>query len=532
MTSTSSLLRSLLIYSICLPLAIFLGYIIAQEGNPIYSITTYLGILPILFVLVLPLLLRWHHALLIASWNFGALLYFLPGRPDLWMAMAGLSLIISIVQYILNRQLRLLSASSVTRPLLLLAAVVLVTAQCRGGIGLAIFGSEVQGGKRYFLIFAAIIGYFAFITRPIPPRHAARYVVLFFLASAGAIIGDLGSILPQSFYFVYMLFPITQHGLTSIINSQVGPAEAVDRLGGVGVACYGAIYALLARYGVGEIFHSRHVFRCLAFLGLLGLSMLGGFRSHLVLFLLLFSLLFYSEGLMRSRLLPAVALIAILIGALLVGFVQRLPLTVQRTLSVLPLPVDPIAKAHAEASSEWRIHIWRQVVPQIPRYLLLGKGLGLSGKELQAFISVDPRSGLGETNEAGTEFVSDYHNGPLSVIVPFGLPGVIAFLWFLAASVRALYKNYRYGNPAYSKLNRFLLVYFIAKIVFFLFVFGNLYSDLAMFAGLMGLSISLNGGVARRFILLPPPQAHARPLRLPQGARRPLPAQVGIGHAT
>src|SRR5215475_11158884 len=102
MTGASSLLRSLLIYSICLPLAIFLGYVIAQEGNPIYSISTYLGIVPILFILVLPLLLRWHHGLLIASWNFGAVLYFLPGSPELWMAITGLSLLISIVQYILD----------------------------------------------------------------------------------------------------------------------------------------------------------------------------------------------------------------------------------------------------------------------------------------------------------------------------------------------------------------------------------------------------------------------------------------------
>src|SRR5207249_465911 len=143
-------------------------YVIAQEGNPIYSITTYLGIVPVLFLLVLPLLLRWHHALLIASWNFGALLYFIPGRPDLWMLMAGLSLAISIVQCILNRRMRFLSASSVSRPLLLLAAVVLATAEFRGGIGLAMFGSEVQGGKRYLMIFAAIIGYFAFISRPVP----------------------------------------------------------------------------------------------------------------------------------------------------------------------------------------------------------------------------------------------------------------------------------------------------------------------------------------------------------------------------
>src|SRR5262249_3082641 len=124
MTSASSLIRSLLIYSICLPLAIFLGYLIAQEGNPLYSITTYFGIVPILFVLAPPLLLRWHHTLLVASWNFGAVLFFLPGRPPLWFAMAGLSLAISIVQAILNPRFRFLNAPSVTRPLAVLAAVV------------------------------------------------------------------------------------------------------------------------------------------------------------------------------------------------------------------------------------------------------------------------------------------------------------------------------------------------------------------------------------------------------------------------
>jgi len=475
------------------------------------------------------LLLRWHHGLLIASWNLGALLYFVPGRPELWMAMAGLSLLISIVQYIVDRRNRFLCASSVTRPLLLLAALVLATAVCRGGIGLRSFGSELYGGKRYFLIFAAIIGYFAFISRPVAPRYAARSVALFFLGSAVAAIGDLGSILPESFYFIYLLFPITQHGLYSIINNPVGPTWAIDRLGGVAMACCAGINAMLARYGIGEVFYSRHALRLLAFLALLSLSLLGGFRGNLVSFIFLFSILFYLEGLMRSRLLPIFALIVILTGALLVGFVQRLPLNVQRTLSVLPLPVDPIAKASAEASSQWRINIWKQVLPRIPQYLLLGKGLGFSAKDMQSFITVDPRLGLAESNDAGTEFVSDYHNGPLSVIVPFGLPGVVAFLWFLAASARALYKNYRYGNPAYSKLNRFLLAYFMAKTIFFFFVFGSLYSDLAMYAGLVGLSISLNGGVARRFILLPPRTSHGRPLTFPQSAPRPVP--MGMGHA-
>jgi hypothetical protein len=30
-------------------------------------------------------------------------------------------------------------------------------------------------------------------------------------------------------------------------------------------------------------------------------------------------------------------------------------------------------------------------------------------------------------------YAGDYHNGPLSILIPFGLFGMIAFLWLLGA---------------------------------------------------------------------------------------------------
>ena len=96
-----------------------------------------------------------------------------------------------------------------------------------------------------------------------------------------------------------------------------------------------------------------------------------------------------------------------------------------------------------------------------------------------------------------TELVGDYHNGPLSVLLPFGMFGAIAFVWLLVAGVRVLYHNYKFGDPAYQNINTFLFAYFIAKVIFFLGVFGGLHGDLPVFLGLLGLSISLNGGVAK-----------------------------------
>src|SRR6266446_2540458 len=177
MISASSLLRSLLLYSLCVPLAVFLGYLMAAPTD--YTTFASLGLLFLL--LASPLILRWHHLWLIATWNLSAVLFFVPGRPEVWLAMSWLSLLTSVVQHTVNRRLKFLHAPGVAPPLLLLAVVVLVTAKLTGGFGLQAFGSETHGGKKYLLILSAIAGYFALTSQPIPPRRALLYVTLFSL---------------------------------------------------------------------------------------------------------------------------------------------------------------------------------------------------------------------------------------------------------------------------------------------------------------------------------------------------------------
>jgi O-antigen ligase len=226
----------------------------------------------------------------------------------------------------------------------------------------------------------------------------------------------------------------------------------------------------------------------------------------LILFLLTFAIGFYLEGLWRSRLMPALVLCSILGAAVLIPFVDHLPLSVQRTLSFLPLQVDPVAKASAQSSTEWRIMIWKHLLPQIPDYLILGKGYGINVNDFEMVRMTRTEN----SGAMGSELAGDYHSGPLSVIIPFGIFGSIAFLWFLIGSLRALYHNYQYGDPALLQINRFLFAYFLAKIVFFFSVFGSLYSDMATFTGLIGLSLSLNGGVAKQVVPARPTLAFNR----------------------
>ena len=73
--------------------------------------------------------------------------------------------------------------------------------------------------------------------------------------------------------------------------------------------------------------------------------------------------------------------------------------------------------------------MWKALLPQVPPHLLLGKGYAISMEDFEmmgrdvAFRSVD-------ASQQGLALAGDYHNGPLSVVIPFGIWGVIAFLWF------------------------------------------------------------------------------------------------------
>jgi hypothetical protein len=499
MSNASSLIRTLIIYSICVPLAVFLGYMMANplDYNTIFSLVLLGGIL------MIPLFLRWHHLWLIASFNLGAVLFFVPGRPYLWLAMAWISLLISVVQYIINPRLTFLRVPAVSKPLLFLVVVVLVTAKLTGGIGLNSLGSEVMGGKKYIFLLSGVVAYFALISQRINPKRAYLCVALFFLGSITTLIGELPAVVGPSFYFIFMLFPPTVTGVRAIYDAG-GP---VGRLEGFSAAGAAVFYWMLCRYGIHELFNLRRIGRLLLLVFFGVLMLFGGFRSSLIAFGVTFSILFYLEGMMRSRALPIVVLVMALAGAIVVGFSDQMPYSIQRTLSFLPVKVDPEVRAGAQDSTNWRLRIWSDVLPEVPQHLLLGKGYALSAKDM---VKMPQGSDAGIE---GTEWAGDYHSGPLSVIIPFGIFGTLAFLWFLVAGSRVLYKNYKFGHPAYRGINRFLFAQFIAKLFIFCFVFGALSSEFVTFTALVGLSISLNGGVAKP-VLVPVPQMRLRPFSL------------------
>src|SRR5208282_5557992 len=96
--NNAAALRTLIVYAVCVPLAIAVGYMVTNPMD--YSTLGMFGI--VMLLLVSPLLLRWHYPLLVLSWNIGISLFFIKGSPSLWYVMVPLSLGISVLDRAMN----------------------------------------------------------------------------------------------------------------------------------------------------------------------------------------------------------------------------------------------------------------------------------------------------------------------------------------------------------------------------------------------------------------------------------------------
>ena len=135
-------------------------------------------------------------------------------------------------------------------------------------------------------------------------------------------------------------------------------------------------------YGARGVLDVKKPWRLLLFILAAAISTLGGFRSGLIIILLLFAVLFYMEGLFRTRHFLVLALIGVVGGAVMLPNIRNLPTSIQRTLSFLPINVDPMVRLDAEGSTTWRLEIWQRVLPDVPKYLIKGKGYAMSAEEL------------------------------------------------------------------------------------------------------------------------------------------------------
>lgn len=485
MAGPATISRAQLVYGLCLPLAALIGFFIAEPMR--FSSMVVLGV--ILTVLAWPLFARWHHLLLVGAVNSVFMLSFLPGNLPLWVLVAVGGFFIVIFRRCLDREVILFPPGGVGWSLVALAAAIMVTAYARGGLGLGALGSDTVGGKKYIFLFASIMAYFVVISREVPSSKALLYVGIFCLSGLTNFLSHLIYMAGAGFYWLFAVVDSGPAYTQAALEMDV-QGDALFR-GGTGMLVGSAVISfLLASHGLRGLLDLRKPWRLLILLGCLAAGTVGGFRSFIVGTGLLLMVLFVVEGLHRTRYMAWVAASAVLGFALLFGFSERLPQSMQRSFSFLPVKVDPRVKQDAQGSIDWRVEMWKAVLQEGPRYALLGKGYGIDPSMLQ-MSQYNVQLGFGMRAETAV-VAGEYHNGPLSVLIPLGAWGGLAFGWFMVASVRRLRWFCQHGDPALRVINRFLLSMFIAKIIFFTVFFGAITSDLIGFVMLIALAECFN----------------------------------------
>ena len=495
MTNPAAAMRMLLTYAILIPLAILVGYLLTEPAS--YGT---LGVMGLVVALIFsPVFIKWHYPIMVFGIGCPATVFFLVGNPPLWEVVVILSLGIAIVERAMNSDRQFIRVPSMTWPLLFILGVGLLTAKLTGGIGLHALGGGVEGGsmgggKKYVALFCGIAMYFALTSRGIPRAKRNLYIGLFFLAGTPAFIGDLFPLLPSPLNYINWLFPPT-----SAFGEDSGFILGTTRLGAFSTTANVLFSFMLDRFGLRGIFLGNRLWRLPLFILFFILSFLGGFRISLIGNLAYIGILFFLEGLHRTRLLMIFAFVGILGAALLVPFATKLPYTFQRSLSFLPLNIDPVARADADGSAEWRYKMWRDLWPKVPQYLLLGKGYGLTVEDYQMMgQGTFARGGFAEqmdASEGSLAIANDYHNGPFSTIISFGIWGGFGMLWLMVAVVRVTYRNYKYGDPELKTVNTFLFMASAYGVFSFLFIFGAFQNDVGGFAKVAAFSIALNWGV-------------------------------------
>ena len=135
---------------------------------------------------------------------------------------------------------------------------------------------------------------------------------------------------------------------------------------------------------------------------------------------------------------------------------------------------------------------------------MLGKGYAIQPGDFDEMMGdtalADGMASKLDASQGSLSLSGDYHNGMLSIILPFGIWGVLAFLWLLFAGVRVLYFNYKHGDPALASINSLLFLLYLFHMLNYLSCMGGLQmsSDIGLlFLGYLGFSIALNNGVCR-----------------------------------
>ena len=344
------------------------------------------------------------------------------------------------------------------RPLKFFVAVVLILVIFRG-TGLRVLGSATWGGMIYIRILVSISFYWAIRGVQLSMKQIKWFIF------GSLVAGLIGSLAQRAGHMLIV------SGFTSLEQS-VGQTRLMWLLPLV----YAAFpIALAVKWRI-------KIFGWLAWLALVGAMGLTGFRSRLVMLLMITFIygLIHAKNRLKYIILSGMLGLLLWGGAVVVS--PALPKGLQRAVSFIPgTTVDAKVQEDAEGSIDWRVEIWEFCLKEAPPYLLLGRGSAFDVTEAAASSST---TDIIQYSPWFAFLTRSYHSGPLTLLLDYGLPGLVFGAWLFIAIFSRIWKAALHLKTIDSLQARYALV-LIAWLLWELPAYFLVYGDMPKFSALI-----------------------------------------------
>ena len=346
------------------------------------------------------------------------------------------------------------------------------------GAGFRLLGGSVYGGAAYVTLLMAGFFYFSAVRIRMTERDVK---VMMWILFGAALLYAFAEVMV--YYFSGVFGWVSRIILFAYGERGSDPSELVEDLTAVRWHSFRGLAAMMLPVAFVWCRGKTRVAIAAVAILLVGLS---GFRSILVQTVALIFL----TGILFSKNRVKIFVLWLLIGLAGLGFLivatPMLPPTIQRTVSFIPfLDIDPQIALTSKQSSQFRFDMWKDYcIPNIPKYLLIGRGLAQDITRFSWMSRDVYRSG------EFFYFMGSYHSGPFDLLLTYGLAGTVSFtLFFLAVIVDGWKTVRRYArqDTFAARYYTYLTLWLTFEIAAFYFIFGQVSSMLFLYLAIAAL---------------------------------------------
>lgn len=413
-------------------------------------------------------------AMIIIALNASTItLPFFPQNFNMYLLLSFLLTVMMIAASIIHKRRK--SAFNATYAMMIGYAVVMFYTVALRGFGLRFLGGETWGGAAYIRLWIIIA--FVIICRDVPLSASQwrKAIYWFCLLSLLPPVGQLiyaksGGAIWQHYAFIKPDYGAVQllHGIEA--NEELVRLQPAQTTGYM----FCLLFLLLPKKTLFQ-----KLLKAGTFLFALVLAGVSGHRIAIVFILVTLMFYYSSDFSLGWRRFINKYTVLLAVGIVFVAiFARYLPLNYQRAVTVIPFAnVELEAKVSAEATTTWRIELWKRLIKEVPNYFWLGKGF--------AFSAADAIPAYRQENLSYEDYIitRNFHSGPLSLLILMGMPGTaFAALYLLFANIR-YYRIARSQWVDQSLYHIYLVFYsgFAAFTFLFVFVHGSSTTSFELF---------------------------------------------------